>query len=207
MRFWLLRAGLLLLALWTLPIIAIRARPYDSYEFDVFLMSPGCAVPCFMGVRPGITTKDAAVAALRAHEWVSHVVTGIPIFIGTYGPVAEFPPRWGWTGALPRWIDPEVDGQSWVMNDKIDYLEVRTRLRLGDVRLMLGRPDAEQVGVWDTTQGPVFAYAAWYHRPQLEVVIDGACPIGPLIRYPVTLRLRGTPPQSDIFRQYEDCPL
>lgn len=203
---------LLFQPLWTalllsvLPIFVIRAQPYDDSGLRGLVAPGNCIAPCFMDIQPGVTTMAEAVATLEQHTWANAVLANMPLDIRGYGPVAIMPPSWDWSGAQPGWIDPAADGQSWVINDKIDYLEVRTHFRLGDVRLLLGRPDAEEMRAWEDRQGTVFIYSAWYEEARLEVLIRGLCPVGRLSHRPVTLRLRATPPESALFRQHAECP-
>ncbi len=69
-----LKPALLFTLLFAACIGIIRAQPYDDSELRAFLTPPsGCAMPCFMGIRPGVTTADEAIAILEAHEWVSNV--------------------------------------------------------------------------------------------------------------------------------------
>jgi hypothetical protein len=70
----LLRPILLLTLLAALPIVLIRAQPYDDSDLRTFLTPPeGCPAPCFMGIRPGVTTVDEAVTILEGQEWVQSV--------------------------------------------------------------------------------------------------------------------------------------
>ncbi len=57
-----------------LPILLIRAQPYESGHLGLFLIPPeDCHVPCFMGVRPRQTTVAQAIAMLRANEAIELV--------------------------------------------------------------------------------------------------------------------------------------
>ena len=56
----------------------IRAQPYDDSELRAFLTPPeGCPAPCFMGIRPGVTTREEALTifmAIRQHrseQWMT----------------------------------------------------------------------------------------------------------------------------------------
>jgi hypothetical protein len=54
-------------------IAAIRAQPYDDSELRAFLTPEGCPAPCFMGIRPGVTTMEESLVILEGHEWVGDI--------------------------------------------------------------------------------------------------------------------------------------
>lgn len=57
----------LLMGVFMLPMAFIHNRPYDPGLLTSLLTPPpGCPTPCFLGVRPGETTVNAAGALLRA---------------------------------------------------------------------------------------------------------------------------------------------
>jgi hypothetical protein len=49
----LLKPALLLTLIFTLPIAAIRAQPYEDRVTPI-LIDDDCPSPCFMGIRPGV---------------------------------------------------------------------------------------------------------------------------------------------------------
>lgn len=64
-----LKFGGVFTLLFTLCIALIRVQPYDDSELRAFLTPPeGCPAPCFMGIRPGVTTMEEAVAILGFYE-------------------------------------------------------------------------------------------------------------------------------------------
>jgi hypothetical protein len=70
-------------------MLLIRAQPYDDHELRALLMPENCAMPCFMGIRPGVTTMDEAVKLLKVSGWV--------------GEIQDFPNglEWKWNGFQP----------------------------------------------------------------------------------------------------------
>ncbi len=75
-------------------LLTIRAIPYDNSELREFLTPPeGCAAPCFMGIQPGVTTVNEAVAILKSHEWVGKVDD---LIVETERQV-----EWSWNGSQP----------------------------------------------------------------------------------------------------------
>jgi hypothetical protein len=78
-----LKFALVITTLCTLTLAAIRAQPYDDSELRAFLLPPeGCAAPCFMGIRPGVTTGDEAIAILERTGWIAQMDVGNPTING-----------------------------------------------------------------------------------------------------------------------------
>ncbi len=126
----LLRAGLVLSLLFTLPILLIRAQPYQHGPLDRFFSpSAGCAAPCFLGIRPRQTDVETALAMLRANDAVGNV-----IFRAYRDGQAVF---WYWS-AYPHSQKP----YGFVLNDGvIDWPLIPDDSTLGEVRMVLGEPD------------------------------------------------------------------
>lgn len=57
-------------------LLLIHAQPYDDSQLRAFLTPPeGCPAPCFMGIRPGITTVRAGGEQLLHSASIEHVRT------------------------------------------------------------------------------------------------------------------------------------
>src|SRR5262245_5048630 len=69
-----LRFFLLPLAFVTAVLVLIHAQPHDDHELRDLLLPEGCPAPCFMGIRPGVTTMQEARNILEASGWTDHVV-------------------------------------------------------------------------------------------------------------------------------------
>jgi hypothetical protein len=95
-----LTAGLILLTtaliLLTLPM-AERSRSVARQQLDSLLITAGCEAPCFMGIRPGVTTLAEARALLAAHPWVRGIEPG--------GFPVTFSLTWRWSGQQPESIN------------------------------------------------------------------------------------------------------
>src|SRR5262245_29374883 len=97
----LVASTLLLTVLFAACIGVIRAQPYDDADLRAFL-TPGddCRMPCFLGIRPGVTTLEEAAGILQAHEWVGDIT------IENY-PHGDMPwgfVRWNWNGQQPAFL-------------------------------------------------------------------------------------------------------
>src|SRR4051812_46421963 len=62
------------LALFSAMLLLIQAQPYDDHQLRDLLIPDGCPAPCFMGIRPGMTTMQEARNILEASGWTDHVV-------------------------------------------------------------------------------------------------------------------------------------
>ena len=189
------RPALFLTLLFTLPIVVIRARPYDDPALRA-LQAGKCDTPCVMGIRPGETSMSAAVIALESNEWVANTRDDFPspirnaIFYGVG--IYHFVVNWHWSGAQPEWIDRAVDGVMTVEDFNVLTLAVDTHLRLGDIILAYGQPDASAL-----FSGPVadrYSYEAWYATEGMVVNVEGTCPVRRYYDLPVRIVLRPDAP-------------
>jgi hypothetical protein len=188
---WLRLAALLTLAFGA-AIGLVRAQPYDASEIRAFLTPPqDCAAPCFLGVQPGRTTLDEAVALLEASGWIAEVERG--------GRFHDFL----WNGQQPDFIDDRALNYFMIRAGVVDQIRLRTRLRLGDVVGLLGRPDDSFS--WLTGSGSGVFYAMIYTRLGVEVSGFAPCPAlrRNMWQMPVEIRLQG----QNILLAYEGAGL
>ncbi len=131
-----LRWAALEFVLLTGVILLIRAQPYDDHELRALLMPEDCEMPCFMGIRPGITTVDEAASLLVKHPWVKEIVR-------TGGSL-----DWYWNGHEPAFLDgigiPTVsaivsDGRETVI---VGSIFIPTQLPAGYIYLLMPNPTA-----------------------------------------------------------------
>ncbi len=99
------------------------------------LLTPpeGCEAPCFMGVRPGETTIEEALAILEAHEWVEEGSV-----VHEYSAYAS----WEWSGSQPEAI---YRGYSYppgyLYYDEqgvVSYISITTDIPFGAIPLTFG---------------------------------------------------------------------
>jgi hypothetical protein len=136
------RLTLLLTALFTTAVLVVRARPLDDGVLRALLQPPAdCPMPCFMGIRPGVSAIDEALAILESHEWVERIEFRRP-----EGSYAHFY-MVTWSGQQPELIDAEKNGvivsvynfrlrQRIVRNFRIP---LRAAITLGDLYSALGK--------------------------------------------------------------------
>src|SRR5262249_36733781 len=63
---------LLPLVIFTAALLLAHTQPLDDHELRELLLPEGCPAPCFMGIRPGVTTEDDAIAIIKASKWIDH---------------------------------------------------------------------------------------------------------------------------------------
>lgn len=153
----LLRMSLLLTLLAALPIFIIRARPYEDSELFALLTPPeGCAMPCFMGVRPGVTSVEEAMQILQSHPWVAEGIES-----REFSRIVVV-----WDSAEPSLIDTGTSGRFSFAGGVIQNINIRTRIRLGDLWAGSGQVDwAIQIPA-SINRPPGRAFRLGYHQMQ-----------------------------------------
>lgn len=140
----LLRWTLLLSGLFLLPLLLIRAQPDDDSDLRSLLMPEGCPAPCLMGIRPGVTTSQEAVAILEAHDWVGE------IDYRYYDPQRLHSNllSWHWSGRQPAVIDASRAGSielaEWGGSgiQKVAEMSIATHITFAELVLAAGPPTA-----------------------------------------------------------------
>jgi hypothetical protein len=111
----------------------IHAQPYDNSGLREFLLPEGCPAPCFMGIRPGVTSATEAIRTLEISGWVSQLET-------TATSVS-----WSWNGKQPAFIDvlqrPYINFSKPLSKDAvvIDMI-IPTQFPMGSVMLLMKKP-------------------------------------------------------------------
>ncbi len=176
-------------------MLLIRLQPPRYSDLpDSLIVPQTCSLPCFMGIQPGQSTALEAVTLLALHEWVtdvtdqtSYAALNEPASSGLNGEIT-----WSWSGSQPDWIDPSSEGWLWVSRNEVQSMNVTTRLRLGDIRLLFGLPDLEVVLFTERTTTPKPArvnYRAGYLQGDLIFSTLRNCPLNDLWKSPVLLRV------------------
>jgi len=125
---------LLLLFFTSLLTLVVRARPVDDSGLRQLLNPPDCPAPCFLGIRPGVTTMTEAFAHLSQHPWVGtleHSDNNI---------------TWTWNGQQPSIFDHTSRGSlTSLKTDIFGYplgtvtgINLTSRLAYGQLYLTMG---------------------------------------------------------------------
>jgi len=160
----------------------LHALPASDDVRRFLLPAPDCAMPCWQGIQPGVTTVDQASALLGANPWIE----GLQI--------VERPPStylyWNWSNQKPAFVgDPRalIPPEIWAQNDTIQLIFIPTALAYGQVSLVLGRPHRGSFGVSTSLNSGVLD-----HRPNthhLAAYFNGAVNVDTRIFCPVNLDL------------------
>ena len=163
----LVRLILILTFVLALPIFIIRAQPRNNDSvLDLLSGVNDCLQPCFLGIRPGVTTVDEALSILQLHDWVAEARMNAS---GQgFGQI-----RWGWSGSQTQLIDDGYEGRItfyWDADDPlyerpgevtVDTLLLHTRMRMYDAQAWFGAPDS---GTLNFSFDENLQYSAAYHR-------------------------------------------
>ena len=195
-KYWLIPVIALTL-ICALPILVIRAQPYDDRAM-LELLPPDCPAPCLMGIRPGVHSLSAGVYFLEAHDWVATRLEDMPsvvrlsVFYESGIPRTDI--RWRWETNIPTWINATERGTLTVENFDVKMLTIDTYLTVGDIALALGDPDAVWYTDTDVSERR-FEYSAWYASQQMLIKAQGVCPLRHVYHFPVRVRLYAAPPR------------
>lgn len=189
--------GMTALALiFTATLGAMRAQPYDDGGLWAQLAPPGCDQPCFLGIRPGVTTRVEALALLRDHPWVGAITTPDDGIIA-----------WTWNGDQPPFLQVDPDySRLLIQNSIVHAIGVRTSAQMGDVKIVFGAPDFTYFFNWTTRDSSknyfsYFEQHGVYYADQFEAAVSTICPLSVIRMWqlPVTLELPASPDYSDIL--------
>ncbi len=150
-----LRLILIATALFAIVLILIHAQPYDDHELRQLLLPEGCPAPCFMGIRPGVTTVDEAIKILEANEWAEKIDNekyerGSGLIL------------WNWNNRKPSWIKENLRGSIFIDNKLVQAITIYSKFSLGETRLLLGLPDMDIVSPPQDPSEEHFQYEAYY---------------------------------------------
>lgn len=123
----LIASALLLTSLFAVLVGLIHAQPYDDAQLRA-LVAPanGCPMPCFMGIRLGVTRIDEAMAIITSHEWVKNYAA----HLSSYGGILV---TWSWSGRQPAFIDGTRPGGLGTGNSSVvSRIDLFTNVPLGD---------------------------------------------------------------------------
>lgn len=181
----LLRPVLMLILLAALPVFLIRAQPYDDSGLRAFLLPPaGCPAPCFLGIRPRLTTAQDAAVMLAANALLLDAISPNP------------PRGLRIRASRPNTlVEDRVFSYMEVENEVIQWIQMQTNISLADVWMTLGEPDW---GARTHTPGSsLIYYAIGYDEAAVsfEFVVNieqKPIRLTDIIRKKVTLRLGNT---------------
>ncbi|MBI1278944.1 MAG: hypothetical protein GC179_12520 [Anaerolineaceae bacterium] len=157
LRFY-LRPLLVLIALFTAVLLMIRAQPYDDHELRELLLPEGCPAPCFMGIRPGVTTIDEAIEMLEKSGRIK-IVAHDPISDRDTSTL-----RLAWNRSQLKFIDVDFPLVLVFQNTEPKIITLvafrpQKTVTLGDFYLLLGKPSRFNRNIFLT---PSMGYDRYY---------------------------------------------
>jgi hypothetical protein len=163
-----------LLLIFTVTMLLIQSRPYDDSQLRKLLMPDDCDAPCFIGIRPGVTTAEAALDILKTHPWVAsyeilHEPPSSPPYV-VY---------WEWNGQQPDFLRGDSRPQMILTYDRIQLVEsilVDTTIPVGYAYLMLGQTDTTYSGRSVTMRNGIVINAL-FNDPSVLVWATIPCPV------------------------------
>ncbi len=127
------KTALVLTTIFSLLVVVIPAHPYDfGPTRALFMPTVGCAMPCFLGIRPGETTLDDARALLNRHPWVAMTT----VYRDTGGQVRNM--TWDWNGQQPQALGSA--GVIDLRDNIVTQLKLRTDVPFAEIWLAFGQP-------------------------------------------------------------------
>lgn len=197
MRRFYLRFAFSLFILLALPAMLLRTQHYDDRAIRQLLMTDGCPAPCFLGIRPGITTASDAINLLRNNQWVQPET--IAYTESDYGGGAV----WAWNQRASPLLGKR---QSSLVTTRrngvqiVDLLHVYTLVASGDAYLTLGASAYTATGD-NGMHNEV--YMAWFYPDQgISFWSDIICPThnDHVWIKPIAIQFRQTMSRSDRTR-------
>jgi hypothetical protein len=188
-------------------VLLIRAQPYNDLELHNFLTPPeGCEAPCFLGIRPGISSFDEAVEILR----VSPLVVAL-------SDIHEYPNHqqsisWTWNDTQ-AYLSHSQPNQIFSTRGNVGTMVIYTHIPLIQIWWIFGQPD------WmHHLQGGLYIFGYSRHNLVIEVGISG-CNMLHVLTSPTALSFQAgvagteglnaneydTNVTLDQFRNYDRC--
>ncbi|MCC6613948.1 MAG: hypothetical protein IT320_10750 [Anaerolineae bacterium] len=164
------RLFLLLVLVFALLVAGVQLLPHETGDLDTLLPdADNCALPCALGIIPGVTSLDEAGRILNDHPWVADYQLSRSITVDSGYLI------WRWSGEQPTYIDGDEEAALWVDNGRVEWMQVTTHLPFGDLWLRLGTPSGGYVWYVELTAERIFQ-RMYYKAYDLLVEFDVLCP-------------------------------
>lgn len=164
-----MRLVLVPIAIFTTILIAIHTQYVDDHALRDILMPDSCPAPCFLGIRPGVTSMDEAIKLLRGNDGVADVQKRA--ISNKYGFIT-----WTWKNPKPSWTSQNAVGEILLTDKTVHAITISSEFMLGEIWLTLGLPDAAFTTVPQDISSQYFLYAAFYD--QYGLIIRSRLPCG-----------------------------
>lgn len=163
-----LRLTLVPIVVFTVVMLLIHTQPYDNHAMRELLLPEGCPAPCFMGIRPGVTSMDEAIKLLHGNDGVAEVKQRS--INNKYGFIT-----WSWKNPKPSWTRQNAVGEILLTDKTVHAITIASEFMLGEIQLTLGLPDAAFTTVPQDISAKYFLYAAFYDQYGLIIRSQQPC--------------------------------
>ncbi len=141
------RLMLISLLIFTATLLLVHTQPYDDYELRQ-LLPENCPAPCFMGIRPGVTTLEEARNILKASGWADHIVLNSGLNLTASETFISL--NWEWNDNRSPLLDATSPafmlGFKQDMHAVVDEIYVSTLMPVGLMSLLLESPQRYTFG-------------------------------------------------------------
>ena len=172
MRF-LLRAIVTLTLLFSALVMVVRAKPYDDGGLRAVLFASNCQPPCFMGIYPGVTTRDQAIRLLQTNPWVASIDT-------IYNDEGL---TWAWNGQQPAFLrGGSTENHLLLHAGIVARIDLLTWDNTATFAILFGAPQAWYYSTWSISDprrnvGLVTQFEQHAAYGSIEVAASGLCPL------------------------------
>lgn len=134
---------LILFSLFAAGVLLVRAQPHHDHDVSGLLMSDDCAMPCFMGIKPGETTAGDATKLLENHDWVQNIEARYTDFGQSTNTFWGYV-YWQWKPNSPLWTHTPTfrlglhDAYLRILDGHVNEIAFSTSLPLGAAVLSIG---------------------------------------------------------------------
>lgn len=202
-----LRLSIIVFLLLANLVILIHLQPFDDGGLRVLIQPTDCAAPCFIGIRPGITTAAEASDLLEKQHLVASWIEPLSLANQSTDDPSFGLLRWRWSDQRPNML---TGTDASLLYDKNSGLVVTfggmsTQIPLATLLIELGQPTMGymRVGLNDRDR-PTFTYAAAYPDLHFDVVSYIQCPmtLRQLWEAPLTIQIANTIGENSRFTMY-----
>ncbi len=161
-----IRLAVLPVLLFTVVVLLIHIQLYDDHELRQILSPRTCSAPCFLGIRPGVTTVDEALKILKATGWTEQ--------IDQYSSNISIK----WNDNSPAWLSKNrlFSGTVfWIDGGLVTQFILETNLMIGDIQLSLGQPPFQHISLNYFNGYRFLFYAAVYRDEAVNVSTSHDC--------------------------------
>ncbi len=177
-------------------VVLMRAVLYDDGGLPDLLFPSECEMPCFLGIRPGVTTRDEAIAILESHEWIGEVTVNEREIFARWNNVL-----WGTT------FNPNTSGglHFTIINNLVAIITYSIPVKIVDLLINLRSPSFVVYNYVTFNGINIYSVEIYYDslRSLMRIVSDCPTTPNPLYAADVLITMRFALLNEGDFRGYE----